>query len=255
MRRRRIHLHAGTHKTGSSSIQRYLFDHRHAFAARGYRVFEDIRFGPFADTSGADPTNCLRLAHLFLRDDFGSPVKLRARVRRYGPGRRLADIRRLRDELDRIASPDLLISAEALCFLRTPSEKRLMRAAFAGFDVVPIVFFREKTAWLESLERQFGGLRLMLEGQGRLTDGVPDDYPEHVLDFGPASGLTDAGAIRRFFGDGIYLDYEQALAERGSVIPAFLEAIGIDPASMPPQEDYWDNPSSEKRDWPAPSDQ
>ncbi|MFN2259470.1 MAG: hypothetical protein ABR601_06490 [Parasphingopyxis sp.] len=255
MSRRRIYLHAGMHKTGTTSIQKYLFDHSEAFEARGYAVFEDIEFGPFAERTGADRTNCFRLAHLLLRDAFGSPIKLRTGVRRYGLARRLGDIVRLRRMLRRIRCPNIVISAEAFCFLRTPGERALLRIAFAGFELVPVILFRDGADWLASLEKQLGGLRLWLERQGRLVDGVPDGYSAHALDFSPASDLVDYAAIRRFFGDGIYLDYEPIVAARGSVLPAFLEAIGIDPADMPAYGEYRDNPSAEKRDWSSLADQ
>ncbi|MCA1749861.1 MAG: hypothetical protein LC634_10210 [Sphingomonadales bacterium] len=242
MSRRRIYLHAGMHKTGTTSIQKYLFDHSEAFEARGYAVFEDIEFGPFAERTGADRTNCFRLAHLLLRDAFGSPIKLRTGVRRYGPARRLGDIVRLRRMLRRIRCPNIVISAEAFCFLRTPGERALLRLAFAGFELVPVIFFRDSTDWLA---RQ----------QGQLVNGVPDGYSAHALDFSPASDLVDYAAIRRLFGDGIYLDYEPIVAARGSVLPAFLEAIGIDPADMPAYGEYRDNPSAEKRDWSSLADQ
>ena len=247
MKRRRIYLHAGTHKTGSTSIQQFLFVHKGELRRRGYAVLEDIDDSPISPRPKAPVTNCLLIAHLFLRDDFGSQMKLRWNVRRYGLANRWRGLRALRRKLSEAGGSDIVISAEAFSFLRNWREKLMLRIAFAGYRLVPVVFLRERESWLASWEKQIGWLRDKMEEEGRMANGMVDDYRQHALSIDPDSTNGDPVAIRRFFGDrAIYLSYEEALERWGSTVPAFLAAIGLDPESFPDHADFWENRTARK---------
>lgn len=247
MNRGRIFLHAGTHKTGTTSLQKFLFDRREALGERGYAVFEDIERSPIRPRPNAVSTNCLLTAHLFLRDGFGSPIKLRWGVRRYGMVNRVVGLCELRRKLARISHPDIIVSAESFSFLRTWRERLMLKIGFARYRLVPIVFLRERENWLESWDKQVGWLRCKLEKEGRIQGAIADGYREHSLGLGTSSDNGDHDAIRRFFGaEAVFLSYEEAMERWGSIIPAFLAAIGLDPDTFPDHGEYWENRTADK---------
>jgi hypothetical protein len=61
---RRLFLHAGTHKTGTTSLQKLLFDRRRDIAARGVQVVLDH------PSAGREmPANCRSIANAFVRQE------------------------------------------------------------------------------------------------------------------------------------------------------------------------------------------
>jgi hypothetical protein len=43
------------------------------------------------------------------------------------------------------------------------------------------------------------------------------------------------------------VSYEQSVQRDGSVIPAILQALGLDPASLPSSEGIWDHRTHKRR--------
>jgi hypothetical protein len=123
-----------------------------------------------------------------------------------------------------------VFSAEALCFARTPAERWRVRllARACDAEVVSVLCLRDPVAWRASWEAQVHKWRDAVDpGEG--TDNILGDW------------YYDVHAITAFWsglGEVRVVDYEQALAAEGSVIPALLRAIDSPPAAS---DDYWLN--------------
>lgn len=238
-----VFLHGGMHKTGSSSIQRYLLDNRQFLEDSGYRVVDDVVTGLVTGKRGGISTNCYGLADLLLREYFATPIRLR----HAGPVPTSAD----RDErvtaVNQIlrtfaGSKNLIISAEAFSFLKSADEKRRYDDLFRGLHVQPILFLRERQSWISSWSKQTAKLRAKLERKELLIGDDLKGYRENIFDLGPNSVVGLESAIRDFFGpDGLYLSYEEVMKRQGSTVPAFLGAIGLEPADCPNHDAYWSN--------------
>lgn len=211
---RRLLLHVGTHKTGTTSFQRALVDHREKLAWNG--LFIAVQ----STRRGRAHANCSDFANLNLR-------------RSLRTGRRIVGLDATPDTRDRIAGltwlravvppvgGDVLVSAEALCFARTRAEKQRFKAAvrFAGFDdAVIILTTRRIDEWRASMTAE-------IAKRVEQVDGVPDvgDGTDNVL----GDWVFDLDAIRSFwsdFGELREIDFDAAVAADGSVIPSLLEA-------------------------------
>ena len=238
-----VFLHGGMHKTGSSSIQRYLMDHRQFFEDSGYRIVDDLVTGLVTQKRGGISTNSYGLAHLLLREYLATPIRLRHDE----PVRTSADkderVKAVNHILRTFAgSKNLIISAEAFSFLRTADEKRRYDDLFYGLQVRPILFLRERQSWVSSWTKQTAKLRARFEREGLLIGGDLKGYRENIFDLGPNSVVGIESAIRDFFGpDGLYLSYEDVMDRQGSTVPAFLNAIGLEPSDCPDHDAYWFN--------------
>ena len=243
MTRKTIYLHAGMHKTGSTSIQYYLRTHHVFFAEHGMAVLMNSDMAPFEKKGPAVATNSYGLAHILLRPELATPVRLRDRVPEYDDAQRAGAIALARETIANKPSESLIISAEAFSFLKTPEERDLLLTLTEGHILRPIVFLRERLAWLASWQRQSADLKARLERKGRMINGKVVGYAEHVLDSSVDSAMGWHEDIRNFFGpDATYLSYENALARDGSVIPDFLRALGLDPDECPdPSAARWHN--------------
>ncbi|WP_068111773.1 hypothetical protein [Tropicimonas marinistellae] len=135
---RKIVLHMGAHKTGSTTLQKSFAKHRDALAAEGVRFI-----GP------AGPYPHLYSAFLENKSDF---------VRNRECGLSDAEIRQ-RDqdvlkEIDRkieaSPSPTIVLSSEFLCKLQQ-NEMAAMRAHFSRHgEVVAVYFYRDLQSWIGS---------------------------------------------------------------------------------------------------------
>lgn len=231
---KRIHLHFGTHKTGSTSIQAYLAENSDFFASRGIAVMRD--FDPLTDPAGVTRfgTNCFRVAHLAVRAELETPIRLNGDCGATTESARRAAIAAVNALLLSEVMPEIILSAEAFSFLRTAEEESLLREMFADTDLHPVGFFREKTDWLRSWAAQ-------LERRGLVRAGQSETG---IFDLSPDSWLVRHDDIRAFFGaEGTYHRYEDEIARNGSVLPAFLQAVGLDLSECPDWRGIWKNRS------------
>lgn len=226
--KRQLFLHAGKHKTGSTSIQRYLADNDSFFMSEGLKVVTHS-LGP--SSSGIPSTNCVDIAHSVIRPDLDTPYRL---ARNRGHPTEPAEQRRDALEFGRILANTegdaLVVSAEAFSFLRTPAEQEVFRLVFAEFEVTSLVFFRNPSDWMESWIRQTSTLFANFGHRRRSVTSI--------FDYGPDSWLVDDRAIEAFFPECRPLSYEDAIDGNGSVLPVFLEALGLRPQECPPWDAY-----------------
>lgn len=150
----RLWLHVGCHKTGSTSFQAFLMQNRAALIKRGQRVVLEAGFGPF---EGRRRANLARLAHLHMRPGLVTGARVRGEVPPpLPPAARAAAEDRLIGRLAGLDAPDLILSSEMFCFLRTPAEQAAIAAMLArtGRGIRVVVAFRDTDAWRASWQAQ-----------------------------------------------------------------------------------------------------
>lgn len=218
-RQRELVLHVGTHKTGTSSIQQMMAAQRDDPRASGIDPYIERTTG-----------NAYRLAHAVIRPDLPTPMRLR--------NKNSADpaaIDRFANWCDHLETPKALVSSEAFCFLRTEAERSdlatLLSRWFSAIRV--IVAFRDRAGWSQSWSRQ-------IERMG-LSDKVAHlPGPRRIT----ADWYFDITAIRKFWagvGDLTILDYDFEIMTRGTILPGFTEAAGLQGFAF--RQDYRKNVS------------
>jgi hypothetical protein len=213
---RQLYFHIGTHKTGTTSLQRYLLDHREALRDRGLGVATET--GP----RGRTTANCDGVADTVLRPSLLTGARSRGRFP--PPGRRrgyTARLRSLRAEVKDLGTPRVLVSAEGLCFARAWAESARVRAMARACGATPItiVCLRDVEQWRASWNDQL----VKIEYPGSFSPTDADDIR--------ADWYFDHAAIVAFWsrlGEVRTIDYGTATAEHGSVIPAVVAATDTD---------------------------
>ena len=155
MPRKRLILHIGTHKTGTSSFQRSLNRNREALIKQGLLPVSEIKIrrGEETDKKRANATG---IAHLFIRPELLTGVRIGKAAPELTEDQCKTRRARLAERLRDLPDQTVLLSAEAFSFLRTPDEQQAMRDFLTETerDVLTIAVFREETAWRESWENQ-----------------------------------------------------------------------------------------------------
>lgn len=230
---KRIYLHIGTHKTGSTSIQQCCYENRPTLEAHG------ITFPPGERL----PSNHTDLYVAAMRSERDSFAKLKWNLT-VGP-EYIAEVQKRWDGiLDAAETPGVLITNEGLALLRYRDEieqlKRLIQAD--ANDVQVIVYLREKSAFLASYTRQ------VFNRPGR----EPSDDPTSVLYVKPDTWLIDYDQLLAVYREGfgadrvIVQDYDAVVARDGSVVPSFLEQIGVPVSAVDNAGGYRLNVSSSR---------
>ncbi len=232
---RKIYLHTGKHKTGSSSIQRYLESNEDFFQDLGFTLITNTLFLNPRRRMGPK-YNCYNLAHILIRPELMTPVRIRgfSRLSNYPDQSKRAE--KINKLLKETAGDALIISAESFSFLRTAEERALFDTVFADFDVHPITFFRESVAWMNSWEKQ---LSMLVAKKKKYNIGLSKGT---IFDFSPDSWMLDDDAIKDFFHpNGHSFSYDDAIEKHGNVIPVFLKELGLTVSACPSWENIWYN--------------
>lgn len=212
---KRIFLHIGTHKTGTTSFQSLLVDHAAHLRAHGLVPYIERRYG-------GEEANCFRMVHDILRRSAITGSRYQGHVAPPGiiPLVRTAHhIRRfLRDSGD----ADVVFSAEAFSFLRSPSEWARLRLVLGltgmGIRIIPILALRNAADWRASWTDQIA------KNPALAPDMAKPDFP--LL----ADWWFDRAAIIRFWSRSGHLriiDYDRAMTENGDILPALLAAMDV----------------------------
>ena len=236
----RVILHVGQHKTGSTAIQDYLLDHRAFFAAQGFAICPDWTATLTGPRLARQSCNAKSVANAIIRDSLATPVRLGGSRPRLTPAQRQQGLRAVNAWLRARPEPAVIISAESFSFVREDQEMRRLERMCAGLDWRAILFLRAPQSWLASWR-----IQIAHAGWPRQAGAVPG---HGVLDVSDTSWLVDHGAIRAFWGErAAILSYEDAMSSRGTVIPAFLNQLGLDPAICPDWAGYVANSSALKQ--------
>lgn len=197
-------LHVGTHKTGTTSIQRALRLKEAALVAQG------IALSPYE--------NAWQVATLFLRGTLVTTPRLTGMCTLP----RLPDYDAIATRLrsSRGSCADMILSSEEFCMLRDGLEAFALRSFFRPMfaRIVPILATRDPAHWQASRADQLRKSGTW-EQQKALPDAHSNDGPWYY----------DLAAIRRFWeaiGPVTLIDYDAACATEGDILPAFARAIG-----------------------------
>lgn len=202
-------IHAGFHKTGTTSLQALFQAHRDRLAANGYAVYAGHH----------NAANHVELHTYAMRDERRSPVK--AGGLKVDAAYREAIAAKLAAFDAAHMAQTLLFSAEGVSLLRFPDEMARLAALMPGRALRFLFCQREKEAWRDSYRAQHAHL---------IGDNPPaDDFTyladdSWLLDFG-----TRLDAFRAAFGaDAVrVIDYDAATKRDRSIIPAILDALGV----------------------------
>ena len=211
----RLFVHIGTHKTGTTSLQAYLFDHREQLRRDGVAVCTEghRKFGETA--------NCFALAHSVLRPTLMTISKMTGDARRPGFRGKAKSFAQIARFLSDASAAKFILSAEALCFARDEAElngiKRLL--CRQGIEVIPIVCFRDGKAWRDSWFAQIAKYEKQFRhSHGHGSDDIRGDWyfdKDKILRF-----WREVGPVR-------VIDFDHTVGKHGTVVPTMLEAMGI----------------------------
>ncbi len=233
--RRKLSLHIGTHKTGTTSFQQFLGLIERSLGDADCALFESgLRL---KDQLGQNACGWApELALLALRSDLQFPLRDVWEAR--ADSSRDQFCIRCASEFDRPES-HLIASQEDLSFIRNPDEVRTIAelAEKSGREVFIFLIRRRPGNWLRSWRYQLDQMQ----------------YPEFSLDSSSVSytardswRLDRDGLEKSFvtwFGEQRVrvLHYEDSLRSSGSIIPDLAAAIGIPQAIGHWGEPPWSN--------------
>lgn len=208
-RRPRIFVHIGTHKTGTTSFQHWLTQNEVELHGRfGLGVYH-----------GAFPNN-REIGLACARPDRSLPT--RGIPQWVEPEWRRHVNQLVATELSR--SEDLILSSEALSFLRHMDEVEHLARILANREVLILVALRQPEGFLRSW-----GEHLTRDGYRLSND------PDSFAYVGADSWLADYSSLlhpyKAVFGEARVraIDYETAIHGFGSIIPALMgEIVGVD---------------------------
>jgi len=215
-----LRLHIGTHRTGSTSIQRWLADHREWLAARGYAVYEGLHI----------PANHVELYLAAMRRNRDSFAKQSFRGWSFGADYRALVSRRVREHLALHPARQGVFTTEGLSLLRHEDEldalQNVLGEAAARTSI--LLFLRNRQDYLNSYRTQLASQ----PGRIPATDYWSALYVEDD------TWLTDydqlvAAYARTFGGHNVtVIDFDKEVAVHGSVLPSFLAWLGIPQAEI-----------------------
>lgn len=206
---RTLYLHIGSHKTGTTSIQRYLHANQAQLAARGYGypITDDaINLGGI--TSG--------------HSDEGD---LNANFGRMGK-RRNAIAARLVDD----PNPNVIGSSEGFSYLHHgPDIAKFRDLLVQHFSTIRIITYLRRQDQLAVSHHQEGANpqkkpAVLLHGHSPTALPDPSDLQRRYMDYATRIGLwADA------FGDAamVIRVYDRALLKSGDAVADFLEIVGL----------------------------
>lgn len=207
--RRRSILHIGTHRTGTTSVQRFLRDHLGAPVFPVGSILDDVHE---------------EVAFVAMRPERYTVTVIDPAER--GPSGRAAAaewVRRVvESDVDR-----LVLSSETLSLLRHPDEIDRVADLLAGREWEVLLVVRDTAEYLASYEVAV-----------RLVGAVPGDDPDQPTYLGPDTWLVDhAARVQAWerWSPVTVVDYDEVVAREGSVIPTVARLVGIEPA------EYWLN--------------
>ena len=210
-------VHIGTHKTGTSSFQRWAETYRQELrAATGLRYYK----GQFGASHYEFPMLCMR------RD---RNMPMRARFHDWMLPSFMAGLRA--QIVEELKEPgDVLISAEGLSYLRHDDEVHAVVELLEPRVVEFVLVLRRREDFLRSYREQM------------VREGFPPSaYVESFAFTDDSTWLADYPALLRAFNNPTVVNYEEALDRHGSIIPALLEAcVGTMP-QVPSWQGVWEN--------------
>lgn len=206
-------LHIGLHKTGTTSIQTFFQRNIAVLQANGLDFYQGMVF----------PENHVELHAASMRPERESGYKNRTGVKVDA-----GYIDQVRQHVSRFVAGShaqrIIFSSEGLSLLRYPDELETLKSLFPPGAWQVLVYLRRPADYLRSyaaqLKKDPGTLPLDIE-KDSFAYTEPDswlaDYPARLLPFEQVFGKTNVRAV----------DYDNALAKDGNVIPSFMQAVSL----------------------------
>lgn len=226
MTERRILLHIGTHKTGTSSFQMCLRRNLKPLRAQGFDAYRED--DPRPNSRFEKDFNVLRIAHNFLRPDLLTTPRLDGvPTVDNSPRERKRMIQTVARRLANNPHRDVILSAEGFSFMRTQAEAAELARFFGLTGRRPEVFvtFRDQQALRKSWEVQ---MRRYTEA---LRSRPPIDDAARIT----AEWFYDRAAIETFWralAPLHVLEYEQDRDASGNISGRLFEQMGVDTTDM-----------------------
>lgn len=209
-KKRTLYLHIGTHKTGTTSFQKFMINERGLMEEHGVYACVD-------DTSDG---NNVKFAHHFIRRSLLTGARIRGDATVYSPIELIRYIASLKRLINTRNESSFVISCEALCFMRTLLERIKLHLLGTALNVriVPIIVFRNTRDWRASWENQLSKDECTRRLVGRPDFTLLEDW------------YFNKGDISRFWsaiGTPIQIDYDEAMKKEGDIIKSILLSLGI----------------------------
>lgn len=208
---KRIVVHVGVHKTGTTSIQEFLHIHRETLRT----LSVDFYLGAYI------PSNHVELHVAAMRFGRSSPFKMskdltvdetfRDRIRK-----------QVHESVTNSSYNCVVFSAEGLSYLRYEDEMQRLKDMFPESRIDIVMYVRDAAGFLASYVEEMK--------KHRLPQNIEKDSFAYT---GQDSWLIDfesrLSGFRSVFGrqNVITIDYDHELRKAGSVIPSFLGVLGV----------------------------
>lgn len=227
MTAKRLYLHIGTHKTGTTSFQASLGANLSRLKRRGYHAFSLPGRKVKWYQAKRRRYNVGKVAHTFMRPGMASIARLEARNLNPNPENQAKLRAKFLADLKAITAQNLIVSAEGFTFLRTAEEKALVRDFLEGLgrEVTIILVARGEEGWRASWENQLRKKPKVWKRTQKLPDEQRADGEwyydwQSILDF-----WSDLGDLR-------IVSYDEAMASEGNAIPAVYRAMDLEPKGL-----------------------
>jgi hypothetical protein len=232
-----VYLHIGTHKTGTTSIQQYLYAHNETHRKFGIDYYK----GLYNPANGIyTPANHVELHVAAMRENRMSPFKLKNKINADKEYKQLVQ-NRVREFINDTNANKVIFSAEGLCYLRYGDELSYLQELFKGVEIYIIIYLREKSSFLRSYRLQLIKMGMSFSDDPNSFAYVQDDtwlleYDDLINIYGSHFGHDRL----------IIFNYDDVLVSDGNVIPSFLKTIGV-PSKLSDTSAYWYNKSQNKK--------
>lgn len=220
----RVVCHIGNYKTGTTSLQRFLREHEHSLLRPA-----GLRYPP--GWLRRDKIVELQLA--LMRLDRLSIIRSRSDEWR-DPEFRAFLVRQVRADLERHPEETTVLSGELIANLRYDDELEALRDVIGDARIV--VYWRDPADWLAAMADQ-----LIKDGIAPTYDGDPDAFTYLGDDSWQVEYEKRTATWRRHFTEVVAVDYDECVARDGSVIPSFLEVLGVTVPEDTNASRYWVN--------------
>jgi len=214
---KRIVIHVGVHKTGSTSIQEFLRAHRTTLHELGTDFYLGVHF----------PSNHVELHTATMRVDRASPFKL-DRDLRVDEAYRQQVKERVSTYVRNTTCQCVVFSAEGLSYLRYQDEMERLKAMFPEGRIEIVMYIRDARSFLASYRKEMK--------KHVMPEVIDKDSFAYT---GEDSWLVDfdsrLSAFRGTFGaqNVRSLDYDEELRSARNIIPSFLRVLEIETYFQP----------------------
>ena len=225
-------VHIGTHRTGTTSLQRWAFTNRQELARTAGLEYYNGLFGP----------NHYEIPMLCLRANRSMPMRAISPDWCLDEWQQAATAH-VRENASRSRRP-LLISAEGMSYVRHHDEVARLVALLHPRRVSVVGVLRERASFLGSYAQALADAGF-----------APSPYRESFAYVKEDSWLLDYDALLSAYREVLGADrvatvvYERAVECHGSIIPGGLAACGFHDSQLPPWEGFRYNATRAPRRW------